>query len=298
VSSLLRSRARGFTVLAILAGACAVLLYLVFVRTPIGQRWDDRAYLGSLVASLESRQRITSILHEIRISTLVLMVILLLVIGLLRRRFATAVITAVAFGGAVLSAEVLKRVLHRPDLAPDMNSLINESNIDTFPSGHATIATAFALGLLIVSSLRARLWIATFGMLWAAGISTASLIAGWHRPSDLIGGIALATAWLAAATAFTTGRFGRIRSVGDAVRWLIPVGAGVLLLAVGVLLAWISRGDTGQIPVGGGLAAFFVGAAIVATSAITVVGVFAYLLRDLSFGPAETADLMDASQPN
>lgn len=296
MSATLQSRARGFAVLACLAGAFAVLLYLVFVRTPIGQRWDDRAYLGSLVAGLESRQRITSILHEIRISTLVLMVALLLVIGLLRRRFATAVITAVAFGGAVATAEVLKRVLHRPDLAPDMNTLINESNIDTFPSGHATIATAFALGLLIVSSLRARLWIAAFGMLWAAGISTAALIAGWHRPSDLIGGVALATAWLAAATALATGRFGRVRPVGDAVRWLIPVGAAVLLLALGVLLAWISRGDTGQIPVGGGLTAFIVGAALVATSAITAVAVFAYLLRDLSFGPAEQAHLSNGAR--
>lgn len=298
MTTTLASARRSFAILAATSAVLALSLYIVFVRTPIGQRWDDRAYLGSLLASLEARQRITSILHEIRISTIVLMVILLLVIGLLRRRFATAVITAVAFGGAVLSAEILKRVLHRPDLAPDMNSLINESNIDTFPSGHATIATAFALGLLIVSSLRARLWIATFGMLWAAGISTAALIAGWHRPSDVMGGIALATAWLAAATALTTGRFGRIRSVGDTVRWLIPIGTAVLLLALGLLLAWIARGDTSQIPVGGGLTAFIAGAAIVAASAITVVGVFAYLLRDLSFGPAETADLMDASQHN
>ncbi len=289
MSATLQSRARGFAVLAVLGALSTALLYVVFVRTPIGQRWDDRAYLGSLLAGLESRQRITSILHEIRISTLVLMVLLLLVIGLLRRRFATAVLTAVAFGGAVVSAEILKRVLRRPDLVPDMNSLVNESNIDTFPSGHATIATGFALGLLIVSSLRARQWIAAFGMLWAAGISTAALIAGWHRPSDLIGGVALATVWLAGATALATGRFGRIRPVGDAVRWLIPMGVAVVALDLVVLLAWIWRGDTGQIPVGGGLTAFIVGAVLVAGSAVAAVAVFAYLLRDLSFGPTDKA---------
>ena len=206
----LESRTRAFAWLACASALAALCLYVVFIRTPHGQRWDDRAYLGSLLASLEARQRVTSILHEISISTLVFMVILLLVIGLLRKRLATGILTAIAFGGAVLSAEVLKRVLHRPDLASDMNSLVNETNIDTYPSGHATIAISFALGLLIVSSLRARLAVAALGMLWAAWISMAALVAGWHRPSDIAGGIALGTCWMAGAAALATRRRGRL----------------------------------------------------------------------------------------
>ena len=279
----LESRTRAFAWLACASALAALCLYVVFIRTPHGQRWDDRAYLGSLLASLEARQRVTSILHEISISTLVFMVILLLVIGLLRKRLATGILTAIAFGGAVLSAEVLKRVLHRPDLASDMNSLVNETNIDTYPSGHATIAISFALGLQIVSSLRARLAVAALGMLWAAWISMAALVAGWHRPSDIAGGIALGTCWMAGAAALATRRRGRLGAPTGDIRWLPAIAGGALLLALVVVTFWISRGDPTQIPVTGGLPAFLLGQALIGAVAIGAVALFAYLLRGLSF---------------
>ncbi len=283
MNAALESRTRAFTWLACASALAGICLYVVFIRTPIGQRWDDRAYLGSLLANLKAQQRVTAILHEISISTLVLMVILLLVIGLLRKRLATAILTAIAFGGAVLSAEVLKRVLHRPDLAPDMNSLVNETNIDTYPSGHATIAISFALGLLMVSSLRARLAIAALGMLWAAWISMAALVAGWHRPSDVAGGIALGTCWMAGAAALATRRHGRLGAPTGDIRWLPAAAGSALLLALGVLTFWISRGDPTQIPVTGGLPAFILGQASIGALAVCAVALFAYLLRGLSF---------------
>lgn len=286
MSGELAGRVRGLTWLSALGALALAGFYAVLVRTPIGQRWDDRGLLGGLVGSLGQRQRLTTILHEIRISTLVLMVVLLLVIGLLRRRFATSLIAAVAFGGAVLSAEVLKRVLPRHDLAPELNSYVDNGNIDTYPSGHATIAMAFALALILVSSARVRMPVAIFGMAWAAGISMAALAAGWHRPSDIAGGAALGVMWLAGASALSARWFGRVQVTPANMRWLLAGAVGALTLLLALLALWVLRGNPDDVPVGGALPAFLLAEAGVAVLAIAAVALFAFLTRGLSFDKA------------
>ena len=279
----LAPRARAYAWLSVLAGLVLVGCYAVLVRTPIGQRWDDRSLLGGQIASLSARQQLTSYLHEIRISTIVLAIVVLLVIGLLRRRLATALIAVLAVGGAVISAEILKRVLPRRDLAPELNSYIDNGNIETYPSGHATIAMSFALAVLVVSSPRARSYVVPFAMLWAVGVPMAALAAGWHRPSDLIGGMALAMLFLAAATAIITYRYAQIHNTPLTVRWLFVSGLMALVIAMAALLLWFTRGDTASVQVGGAIPAFVFGEIAIAITALAAVGLFAFLLRDLSF---------------
>lgn len=279
----LRARVRGLAVLAILGGIGLIGLYLIFVRTPIGQRWDDRALLGGLLASEDARRALTSALHGIRISTLILMVALLVVISLLRHRLVTGLSAAVAFGGAVLSAEILKRVLPRRDLAPELNAYVDKGNIDTYPSGHSTIAMGFALALIVVSAPRYRTAVAAFGMAWGAVIPMATLAAGWHRPSDVLGGVALALMWLAGMTAFLSHRYGRLGQIPGSTRRLPLLGAGILLIPIAALIVWIVVGDTQAIPVGGGLLAFTIAEASIAIAAVVIVGLFTYLVRGLSF---------------
>ena len=281
--SALQARVRGLTILAALGGIGLVCLYIVFVRTPIGQRWDDRALLGGLLASDEARRALTSALHGIRISTLILMLVLLVAISLVRRTLIIAIGAALAFGGAVISAEVLKRVLPRRDLAPELNAYVDKGNIDTYPSGHSTIAMGFALALIVVSSPRVRTAVAAFGMAWAAAVPMATLAAGWHRPSDVVGGMALSLMWLAGATAFAVRRVG---SVGPNPRWtrLLPlIGVGVLVGVAACLLVWVIAGDPQAVPVGGGLLAFISAQALIALTAIVVASAFTYVLRGLSF---------------
>lgn len=270
-------RGRALSTLAAAGGAGVVGLYLVFVRTPIGQRWDDRALLGGQLASLDSRQALTAALHGVRISTIVLMIVLLLVIGLVRKRLVTAVTMAAAFGFSILSAEVLKQVLPRRDLAPELNAYVDNGNIDTYPSGHSTIAMAFALGLLVVASPRYRSAVATFGMLWAAAIPMAALAAGWHRPSDVLGGMALALMWLAAAGAIVVMRYPDSAS-SVSPRHLAAIAGVILAGCTGALGLWIWWGDPSQVPVGGGFIAFTVAALGIALTAVAIVGMYAAAL--------------------
>lgn len=277
------SRGRAIATLAAASGASVIGLYLVFVRTPIGQRWDDRALLGGQLASLDSRQALTAALHGIRISTIVLMIALLLVIGLVRRRLVTAVSMAVAFGFSILSAEVLKRVLPRRDLAPELNAYVDNGNIDTYPSGHATIAMGFALALIVVSSPRYRTAAAAFGMAWAAAVPVAALAAGWHRPSDVMGGMALALMWLAGSTAIAVRRRGIVGPVPRSTRLLPLIAAAVVIGAVAALTVWVLAGDPQEVPVGGGLVAFVSAEILIALVAVLAASVFTYVVRGLSF---------------
>lgn len=275
--SKITSRSRALVALAVTGAIGVVLLYLAFVRLPIGQRWDDRALLGGQLATLEARQALTAALHGIRISTIVLMIGLIVLIGIVRKRVSATIITVVAIGGAIVSAEVLKRVLPRRDLAPELNAYVDNGNIDTYPSGHSTIAMAFALGLLIVTSPRYRTAVATIGMLWAAAIPMAALAAGWHRPSDVLGGMALALMWLSAAGAIVVMRHPDSAS-SVSPRHLAAI-AGVILAACTVALGlWIWWGDPSQVPVGGGFIAFTVAALGIAVTAVAIVGIYATTL--------------------
>lgn len=260
------------------AGAIGfIALYVIFVRSPIGQRWDDRALLGGQLATLEARQALTAALHGIRISTIILMIGLIVLIGMVRKHVPAALTTVVALGGAIVSAEVLKRVLPRRDLAPELNAYVDNGNIDTYPSGHSTIAMAFALGLLVVASPRYRSAVATFGMLWAAAIPMAALAAGWHRPSDVLGGMALALMWLAAAGAIVVMRYPDSAS-SVSPRHLAAIAGVILAGCTGALGLWIWWGDPSQVPVGGGFIAFTVAALGIALTAVAIVGMYAAAL--------------------
>lgn len=281
--SALTPRLRGLVTLTGVAGAAVIGLYVIFVRLPIGQRWDDRALLGGLLASEDARKALTAALHGIRISTLILMVALLLAVGLLRHRFAIALLATLGFGGAVISAEVLKRILPRRDLAPELNAYVDNGNIDTYPSGHSTIAMGFALALILVTSPRYRTPVAVVAMLWAAAVPMAALAAGWHRPSDVLGGMALGLSWLAGMATVAVLRSGRVLPTPPSVRVLPLAGATVIAVCTVGLLAWLWRGDPSAIPVGGGLAAFTVAEVAIALVAVASVGLYAAALREVAF---------------
>jgi membrane-associated phospholipid phosphatase len=288
------SRLRTLIWLSIAGGVGLVGLYVVFVWSPIGQRWDDRALLGGQLASPEARHMLTSALHGIRISTLGLMVVLILMIGLALRRLSTAIIVTVAFGGAILSAEILKELLPRRDLAPALNAYVDNGNIDTYPSGHATIAMGFALALVIIASPRYRPAVAAFAMLWAAAIPMAALAAGWHRPSDVLGGMALALMWLSAASAIAVARFAQAGTTPPSQRYLAWIGLAVLAMCALGLMGWVALGDPRDIPVDGGFIAFTVAEIGIAVAAVACVAVFAHVVRGLSFDQVASATGRDA----
>lgn len=205
--SLHRARQSGRN-LVVLGGLALVLLgltYLVMVRTDFGQTFGDSAYLGRLVESKSARETARGILNVITGATIVLMLVVLVVIGRLRRQILVASVAGGCFFAAIVAAEVLKRVLPRPEISV-LEASTKFEGFNTFPSGHATIATGFAIALLFVSSPRWRPTVALAGALWVSLVCSGTLAAGWHRPSDAVGGVALATGVMGIGGGFLVSR--------------------------------------------------------------------------------------------
>jgi membrane-associated phospholipid phosphatase len=229
--------------LVVLGGLALVLLgltYLVMVRTDFGQTFGDSAYLGRLVESKSARETARGILNVITGATIMLMLVVLVVIGLLRRQILVASVAGGCFFAAIAAAEVLKRVLPRPEISV-LEASTKFDGFNTFPSGHATIATGFVIALLFVSSPRWRPTVALAGAVWVSLVCSGTLAAGWHRPSDAVGGVALATGVIGIGGGLLVSRRFVPAPVTRTAGVIWPGAAIVLLLASASLLASITR---------------------------------------------------------
>jgi membrane-associated phospholipid phosphatase len=112
-----------------------------------------------------------------------------------RPRVALAV--AVVLSLAPLSAELLKPLVAHPHAKVAPLYITSAS----WPSGHATAATALAWCAVLVAPPARRLAVAIVGGLMAVAVGCALLILAWHMPSDVLGGYLLATLWVALAVA-------------------------------------------------------------------------------------------------
>jgi hypothetical protein len=181
-------------------------------------------------------QRATArLLDTITLSSLVLGSVVIGLIALGRRRVHLAVTAGALLLVANVTAQVLKdRVLARP-------LFVNPDPLGpSFPSGHATVAMSLAIALVLVVPVRMRAATAIGGLFYACAVGAGTVTAGWHRPSDVLGGylVAIGTGAAAAAALVEWRGTGRGR-VGDARR--IPVvspmlaGTGVALVGLGFL---------------------------------------------------------------
>ncbi len=91
------------------------------------------------------------LLEHVSKKTLLCAAILMIAIGVLRRCTLVGVIASVGFGSAVLGAEFLKKTFPWHALIDYDSLLPREFKHGTYPSGHATIGTSLALGLLMVA---------------------------------------------------------------------------------------------------------------------------------------------------
>lgn len=152
---------------------------------------------------------------------------------------------------AIVASQLLKsEVLGRPDLL----TLATENS---FPSGHMTVfATVVGAAIFAVPS-RVRAVVAAGGAVLLGVVSWQLLGFGWHRPSDVLGALALAVVGFAVATMFTRldrpprAWLMRTVSVGLVVfGWLAAVVAVIL-----TLVAWqtgsadrmLSAGQAGSV---------------------------------------------------
>ena len=113
------------------------------------------------------------------------------------RREAAAI--ALSLGGALLISDLVKLLVSRPRPPVEHLQAVTGSS---FPSGHATQASAFWFSLVLVApaagtSPRTTLVAAGLALLIVLAVAASRVYLGVHYPSDVIAGMLLGTGWAA-----------------------------------------------------------------------------------------------------
>jgi membrane-associated phospholipid phosphatase len=229
---------RRLRTLALVCVGVLLSLYLVMVRTEWGQAVADGAFLARLSEARVLRTLDKRFLESIDVWVLIAGGLVLFLVAGIRRRWRAGIAVAVAYGLAIASAELLKMFLPQPILAVAFEeSMGTKAGLNTLPSGHTTFATALVLGLVLLVAPRVRVPVAIVGTGLMIVVAGGVVTAGWHRPTDAFGGVALGSAWMAVTAAALLARRGA-PGVRPRAEHLVPlVGAGLAALASIVLVA-------------------------------------------------------------
>jgi membrane-associated phospholipid phosphatase len=278
-----RLRSFRLALVAVASVAVVAIVYLLAIRTHIGQRLDDVAFARRSVVTPGTTRRTDRLLGTISVASLTVMGGALVLLAFARRRVSLGIGAGVAMLGAVVTTEVLKHwVLTRP-VFPDTTGVA----YNTFPSGHATIGMVLSLGVVMVAPVHFRRLALIVGAFTATAFGTAVLASGWHRPSDTIGAYFVALAWFSAVSA-VLGLFEQRSSArhhprpepAPSVPLLVTAAIGVFGLLMFVL--WRSIGASGLHTVV--YAAPYIAAVIgIDVAGVLVVGIF-YVLDRTSAG--------------
>lgn len=135
---------------------------------------------------------------------------------------------------AIIASQLLKQeVLWRPDF-------LDFGAENTFPSGHMTVFAVLVAATIFAVPRQVRALITVAGVVLLGIVSWQLLTYGWHRPSDVLGALALGVATFAAATLLTPLRptsgvwLLRTTSIGLAMTGWITVAAALVL----TFIAW------------------------------------------------------------
>ena len=214
-----------------------VIFYVVLVGTHWGHQLDDDAFLGRGALNRHVVTLDAALLMRISNATILTAAGVLLLTSVVRRRVLVGILAIAGFFTAVIGAEILKDlVLPWRPLVPD-DARLTDLQLNSYPSGHATIATAFVLALLMVSPARWRSWLTavagTISSIFAAGV----LFAGWHRASDALGALAWSAVCMNLAAAAAVRLRGRLAMGKPRYALSFSVALGIVMLAVSFLTA-------------------------------------------------------------
>jgi membrane-associated phospholipid phosphatase len=152
-------------------------------------------------------------------SPYVFLAVVPVILSLCRRLPITALAIVGIIAGATVTAELLKPLL--------ATQLQGGGPVDpgSFPSGHVTAATALALCMVLASPPRLRRPVALAGAAFVAVVAGSVVMLGWHYPSDVVGGVLVASTWWLLGIAAIA--FAELRSPRLA-RRRVQVGEGAL----------------------------------------------------------------------
>lgn len=212
----------------------AVALVAVLVETALltneGQDLDQSA-MEAVYARQGTLDQLLSLLGTISTGTAALALAVCVTLAVMRRRFAGAIAAVVLVAGANVTTQLLKNdVLQRPDLGHGV--------LNSLPSGHTTVVASVALAALLVAGRGMRTFVAGLGGFAVTLTGASTIVAGWHRPSDVLSGLAICLAWGAAAVFVLalrrpSGLHGR-HGAPTLVSLLGAAAAGLVLVVTGV----------------------------------------------------------------
>ncbi|MFV0433094.1 MAG: phosphatase PAP2 family protein [Leucobacter sp.] len=159
-----------------------VASYLIGVRLAIGQLAED-----SVLDAAEFTYDPPPPLNLVSVPTVAVAVIAVGVIAYFANSLRRAIVVVVIPALAILASQLLKQeLLTRPQL-------FELSQPNTFPSGHMTVFMSLVAALVWAVPSAVRSIVAAVGAAVLAAVSWQLLAYGWHRPSDVLGGLALGT---------------------------------------------------------------------------------------------------------
>ncbi len=181
------SRGRALVV-AVIAAALGGVSFAVGVGSALGQRAER-----SILDAAEFTADPPAPLGLVSVWTVGGSIIVLMLLAWALHGFGRGLWFAVFASAAIVVSQLLKqRVLTRPEL-------FDFDAPNTFPSGHMTVFTVLAGGLVWACTPR---WRGIVGILAGALMAVVSwqlLAFGWHRPSDIVGALSLGVLALALA---------------------------------------------------------------------------------------------------
>jgi membrane-associated phospholipid phosphatase len=124
---------------------------------------------------------------------LVLMLAAACGIALYRRRPLDALAAVTVVAGANLTTQVLKVALAHPRFQAVLGS--DQLGPIAFPSGHTTAATSIAIAFAFVVPPDWRAAVAAIGACFVFAVGCSVMVLAWHFPSDVLGGILVASGW-------------------------------------------------------------------------------------------------------
>jgi membrane-associated phospholipid phosphatase len=174
------------------AAALACLLIGAYYVGPVASADGIALHsLGSLTDYPMLRHPAELLAHSADLGPIVAGLAILCTIALARRRPLRALAAIAVVAGAGAAALLLKAALAHPRYHPVLG--LHQLSPTAFPSGHATAAMSLALAAVLVASRRWRAAVATCAGVYALGVSVSLIILRWHFPSDVLGGLLVAT---------------------------------------------------------------------------------------------------------
>ncbi len=187
----------GVESLTVLAGSGLALAWLAHrsQRTELGQA-VDQAGMDLVVGNAEATRRLLGWLGAVSVGTIALAVLGLVVVAVSRRRYEAAAAAVALVLGANVTTQLLKRAIQREDFGM--------LTVASFPSGHATVIVSVSLAALLVAPAAGRTVVSALATGAITVTAAATLVASWHRPSDVLGAILVCLVWGSVLTALLT----------------------------------------------------------------------------------------------